>query len=105
MEDNLKELVELYKKKYEFISKVEAVQEVIDLIECRHNCIICVRNYDFSKKFIEAELEIGRCDNDCIDEDDVCGDIIEALKAVKGKYIKAFEELDTEVEESKENGK
>ena len=75
---------------------MEAVQEVIDLIEYRHNCIICVRDYDFSKKFIEAELEIGRCDNDCIDEDDVCKDVIEALKLVKDKYIKAFEELDTE---------
>lgn len=105
MEDNLKELVELYKKKYELISKVEAVQEVIDLIEYRHNCIICVRNYDFSEKFIEAELEIGRCDNDCIDEDDVCGDIIKALKAVKGKYIKGFKELDAGAEKGEENGK
>jgi hypothetical protein len=38
-------------------------------------------------------------------EDDVCGYITKALKMIKGEYIKAFEELDTEVEESKENGK
>jgi hypothetical protein len=105
MEDNLKELVKLHKRKYEIISKANELQNVIDLIERRCNCIISVRNYNFDKEVIDAKIAIGRCDNDCIDEDDVCGDIIEALKAVKGKYIKAFKELDTDVEESKENVK
>ena len=103
MEDNLKELAKLYKRKYEIISKANKLQDVIDLIERRCNCIISVRNYNFDKEVIDEKIAIGRCDNDCIDEDDVCGYITKALKMIKGEYIKAFEELDTEVEESKEN--
>ena len=105
MEDNLKELVKLHKRKYEIISKADELQNVIDLIERRCNCIISVRNYNFDKEVIDARIAIGRCDNDCIDEDDVCGYITKALKMIRDEYIKAFKELDTDVEESKENGK
>lgn len=96
IEDNLKEFVRAYGKKYEIISKAEELQSIIDLIERRCNCIISVRNYNFDKEVIDARIAIGRCDNDYINEDDVCGYIIKALKMIKGEYIKAFEELDTE---------
>lgn len=61
------------------------------LVACECSQTVC-------KSFRELGHEAYSCDNDCIDEDDVCGDIIEALKAVKGKYIKAFKELDAGAE-------
>ena len=91
MEDNLKELIEMCKKKYEIALKVEDLQNVIELIERRRNCVICVKDCDISG-IIDAKFEIGRC----YDEDDVRRDIVEALKMIRDKYIKAFEGLDAE---------
>ena len=95
MEDNLKELIKMQKKKYEIISKAEELQKVIELIERRRSCIICVRDCDISG-IIDAKFEIGRC----YDEDDVCSDIVEALKTIRDKYlkeyIKIFEQVDME---------
>lgn len=92
MEDNLKELIKMQKKKYEIISKAEELQKVIELIERRRSCIICVRDCDISG-VIDAKFEIGRC----YDEDDVRRDIVEALKMIRDKYIVAFKDLDAEV--------
>lgn len=100
MEDNLKELIKMQKKKYKIISRAEELQKVIELIERRHNCIICVRDCDISG-IIDAKFEIGRC----YDEDDVCSDIVEALKMTRDKYIKAFEDLDAEAKKGGENGR
>ena len=97
MEENLKELVRIQRQKYRIISRVEEIQSVINSIKLRHNCSISVRNYSFPQGTADENVTIGHCDNDCIDEDDVCKDIIEALNLVSDKYIKAFEELDTEV--------
>ena len=94
MEDNLKELVKMQKKIYEIISRSEELQKVIELIERRRSCIICVRDCDISG-VIDAKFEIGRC----YDEDDVCSDIVEALKMTRDKYIKEFEDLDAETKE------
>ena len=95
MEDNLKELIKMQKKKYEIISKAEELQKVIELIERRRSCIICVRDCDISG-IIDAKFEIGRC----YDEDYVCSDIVEALKTIRYKYlkeyIKIFEQVDME---------
>lgn len=99
-EDYLKELIKMQKKKYEIISKAEELQKVIDLIERRRNCVICVRDCDISG-IIDAEFEIGRC----YDEDDVRSDIVEALKTIRDKYIKEFEDLDAETKKGEENGK
>lgn len=96
MEDNLKELIGIQRQKYRVISKADEIQSIINLIKHRHRCSIGVRDYSATQGGIDENVEIGRCDNDCIDEDDVCKDVIEALKLVKDKYIKAFEELDTE---------
>nr|DAW73887.1 MAG TPA: hypothetical protein [Caudoviricetes sp.]DAX87284.1 MAG TPA: hypothetical protein [Caudoviricetes sp.] len=97
MEDNLKELVRIQRQKYRIISRAEEIQNVINSIKLRHNCSISVRNYSFPQGTVDENVAIGHCDNDCIDEDDVCKDIIEALNLVRDKYIKAFEELDAEV--------
>lgn len=97
MEDNLKELVRIQRQKYRIISRAEEIQNVINSIKIRHNCSISVRNYSFPQGTVDENVAIGHCDNDCIDEDDVCKDIIEALNLVRDKYIKAFEELDAEV--------
>ena len=100
MEDYLKELIKMQKKKYEIISKVEELQKVIELIERRHSCIICVRDYDISG-VIDAKFEIGRC----YDEDDVRSDIVKALKMIRDKYIKEFEDLDAEARKGGESGR
>nr|DAN41563.1 MAG TPA: hypothetical protein [Caudoviricetes sp.] len=96
MEDSLKRLVRVQRRKYRIISRAEEIQKVIDSIECLHNCSIDVQDHNFPQRTVDANVTIGRCDNDCVDENDVCKDIIEALELVKGKYIKAFEELDAE---------
>lgn len=94
MEDNLKELIKMQKKKYEIISKVEELQKVIELIEQRHSCAIYVRGSDTSG-IMDEKFEISRC----YDEDDVRSVIVEALKMIRDKYIKAFEDLDAETKE------
>lgn len=100
IEDNLKELIKIQKKKYEIISKAEELQKVIELIERRRNCVICVRDCDISG-IIDAKFEIGRC----YDEDDVRSDIVEVLKIIRDKYIKAFEDLDAEAKKGEEDGR
>ena len=54
-----------------------------------------MRDCDISG-IIDAKFEIGRC----YDEDDVCSDIVEALKTIRDKYlkeyIKIFEQVDME---------
>lgn len=105
MEDSLKELVRVQRQKYRIISRAEEIQSVIDSIKCLHNCSVSVRNYKFPQGTVDANVAIGHCDNDCVDEDDVCKDIIEALELVKGKYIKAFEELDAEAKKGEKDGR
>ena len=100
MEDNLKELIEMCKKKYGIALKVEDLQKVIELIERRRSCIICVRDCDISG-VIDAKFEIGRC----YDEDDVRSDMVEALKMIRDKYIKALEELDTGTKGCEKSGR
>ena len=101
-EDNLKELIKMQKKKYEIISKAEELQKVIDIMVRGCNCVISVSDYTLD---MDAKVAIGRCDNGYIDEDDALKDIIEALKLVKDKYIKAFEELGTEAKKGEDNGR
>jgi hypothetical protein len=96
MEDNLKELIKMQKKKYEIVLKVEELQKIIDLIEQRHSCVIYVRGSDTSG-IMDEKFEVGCYGN----EDDACGDIIEALKVMRDKRIKVLEELDTEVKKRK----
>ena len=105
MKDNLKELVRIQRQKYRIISKAEGLQNVINSMKLRHNCSISVRDYSFPQGAVDENVAIGHCDNDCIDEDDVCKDVIEALELVKDKYIKAFEKLDAEVKKDENNGR